>query len=789
MLNKVGLKSCVFTLVSVISVPSMLTQISYAQEGASRAYADSEIIVTAKSRAEKLQDVPLSITALTNADLNKAQIRDVRDLQNVTPNLSLFSGTGRNEPTAWSVRGLAANTSDERHQGISFFLDGIALSGQLSSLDMENIERVEVIKGPQSATFGRATYSGAINFVTREPTENEISGSVRARGVATRGSSEPSYFFNASLTAPLVDDKLWLSVGGTTLRNGKLGRASDTGGPIGRERSDIVTGTLFWRPSDTLSVRLRGHYSHDKDSVPAQYIQLPRDWLEAGVPLVKVPRGNGSFLPGVVPDPDHRYTADKGRAGTARDRYFASLIISKDIGDHSLVYRGGYFNSKESRDNPAFPRATGAGQDPVFGDLINAEVPVITLASNVNSASKSSEQFSNTSHQIELLSPGDGDFRWRVGAYYFWEENVFNHAGYVKPTNPTGYVSTMIVENMAGFGGFDWDLLPGLTLSGEGRVSHETQKYPKCGTCGIPNPNDGIAKSTIFSPRLTLNYKVAPDNMIYALYSNGVKSGRFSNVAIGQEQSLIYAQPEKLDNFEIGTKNAFFDRRLILNLSGFFNRVSRQQLTSSTPFIVEGTQETSYITATRNVGASDIWGFELESSFRVTPRFILTGSMGHAKQKFTNADPVIVAASSAIGFPASDDGSIIMKGKTQANVPAWNGYVAADYVIPTENGDVSFRVDGAYRGSFYGDLGNNVVIKSSWTLNSKVTWTAGNLDLSMFGRNLNGNKRAIGTGLAGGMTTCGFVEMNTAVYGSNQQCMHVTPRRPREIGVEVGYRF
>lgn len=768
----------------------MLTQISYAQEGASRAAADHEIIVTAKSRAEKLQDVPLSITALTNADLNNAQIRDVRDLQNVTPNLSLFSGTGRNEPTAWSVRGLAANTSDERHQGISFFLDGIALSGQLSSLDMENIERVEVIKGPQSATFGRATYSGAINFVTREPTSNEITGSVRARGAATRGSSEPSYFFNASLTAPLVEDQLWLSVGGTTLRNGKLGRASDTGGPIGRERSDIVTGTLFWRPNDTLSVRVRGHYSHDKDSVPSQYIQLPRDWLEAGVPLVYVPRGQGSFLPGVVPDPDHRYTADKGLAGTERDRYFASLIISQDVGDYSLVYRGGYFNSKEKRAMPAFPRASGVGQDPIFGDLIGADPAQITVGGNVNSASRAAEQFSNTSHQIELLSPGDNAFRWRLGAYYFWEENVFDHAGYITAGNPSGRVSTMIVENLAAFGGFDWDLLPGLTLSGEGRVAQESQQYPKCLSCGVPNLSDGNAKSTTFSPRLTLNYKVAPDNMIYALYSNGVKSGRFSNVTPeGESQTLLYAQPEKLDNFEIGTKNAFFDRRLVLNLSGFFNRVTRQQLTSSTPYIVEGTTSTSYLTATRNVGASDIWGFELESSFRVTPRFTLTGSMGHAKQKFTNADPVVVAASSSIGFPISDDGSIIMKGKTQANVPAWNGYVAADYVIPTENGDVSFRLDGTYRGSFYGDLGNNVVIKSSWTLNSKVTWTAGNLDLSMFGRNLNGNKRTTGMGLAGGTTACGFVELDTAVYGSNQQCMHVTPRRPREIGVEVGYRF
>lgn len=759
-----------------------------AQAGEEFGASAAEIVVTAKSRAEKLQDVPLSITALTGEDLRQTQVREVKDLQNVTPNLNIFSGTGRNEPTAWSVRGLASNTADERFQGISFFLDGIALSGQLSSLDMENIERVEVIKGPQSATFGRATYSGAVNFITKEPTGDTITGSVRARGSLSKDTDEASYFFNASVTAPLVRDHLWLSVAGTTLRNGKLADSTDTGGPIGRERSDIITGTLFWRPDSTLSVRLRGHYSHDRDSVPAQLIQQPRDWVEAGVPLVTLPRGQGSFLPAILPDADYNLTADKGRSGTERDRYFASLIVSKEIGDYTLTYRGGYFRSKEHRDNPTFMRASAPGRDPVFGGLIGLSPAVVTLAPIVNSFSDSREEFQNTSHQVELLSPGNQPFRWRLGAYYFWEGNKFDLLTFVTPTNPTGRVSNVSVENLAGFGGFDWDIMPGLTLSGEGRIARESQNYPACATCGIPNFVNGKEVTTNFSPRVTLNYKLTPDNMVYALYSNGVKSGRFSNATPpGQPQTLIFAVPEKLDNYEIGTKNTFFDRRLLLNISGFYNKVSQQQLTSSTPYVVNGA--TSYVTATRNVGQSDIWGFELETSLRVTPQFTLSGSLGYAKQEFTNADPVILAASSSVGFPPSADGSIIMKGKTQANVPWWNGYVAGEYVVPLEVGDLSIRLDGAYRGKFYGDLANITTIKSSWTINSRIALSTDRFDLALFGRNLNNNMRTTGTGLAGGTTACGFIETNTAFYGTNQQCMHATPRRPREIGVEVGFRF
>lgn len=787
MSNKYSVNRGVFSSIAFCSALASVG-VARAQDAGASAGGAAEIVVTAKSRAEKLQDVPLSITALTSDDLRSTQVREVRDLQNVTPNLNLFNGTGRNEPTAWSVRGLASNTADERFQGISFFLDGIALSGQLSSLDMENIERVEVIKGPQSATFGRATYSGAINFITREPTTDTITGSVRARGSTSKGTNEASYFVNASITAPLVKDHLWLSVAATSLRNGKLADAVDTGGAIGRERSDVVTGTLFWRPDDTLSIRVRGHYSHDRDSVPAQLIQQPRDWVVAGVPLVTLPRGQGSFLPAILPDADYTLTADKGRSGTKRDRYFASLIVTKEIGDYALTYRGGYFRSKEARDNPTFMRASGAGQDPVFGGLIGQVPPIVTLAPIVNSFSSSREEFQNTSHQLELLSPGDQPFRWRLGAYYFWEGNKFDLLTFVRPTNPTGRVSNVSVENFAGFGGFDWDLIAGLTLSGEGRIARESQNYPACPSCGIPNFVDGKETSTNFSPRITLNYKISPENMVYALYSNGVKSGRFSNATPpGQPQTLIYAVPEKLDNYEIGTKNTFFDRRLLINFSGFFNRVSQQQLTSSTPYVVNGA--TSYVTATRNVGSSDIWGFELESSFRVLPRFTLSGSVGYAKQEFTNKDPVILAASSTVGFPPSADGSIIMKGKTQANVPWWNGYVAGEYVLPVAMGDLSFRVDGAYRGKFYGDLANVTVIRSSWTINSRIALTNDRFDIALFGRNLNNNMRTTGTGLAGGTTACGFIETNTAFYGTNQQCMHATPRRPREIGVELGYRF
>ncbi len=758
---------------------------------AAAAETPTDVVVTAKNRVERLQDVPLSITALTSAALQDNQIRDVKDLQKVTPNLSLFSGSGRNDPSGWALRGLTSNTSDERYQGISFFLDGIALSGQLASMDLDNIERVEVIKGPQSATFGRATYSGAINFITKEPTSNEVTGSIRARGGAFKDSNEPNYFLNGSLTVPIVKDHLWLSAAGTTFRNGRVATAVDSGQAIGREESDIGTVSLFWKPDPTFSVRLRGMYTHDRDSIAAQVIEQPRDWLQAGVGTVTLPRGSGSFLPTTLPDPDMDTIADQGRSGYSRDRYFGSLIVSKMFGDYELSYRGGYFQSQDNRDAPSFLRSVVPGQDPVFGDLIGT--PAVALTTTASAFTQSSEQFKNTSHQLVLLSPGSNAFRWRVGGYYFWEKDTSYFESFATAANPSGLALIQTFQNIAAFGGIDWDLTSALTLSGEARYSRETLKYPACILCTSPNLSDRSQPSNDFTPRVTLGYKLSPANMVYALYSRGVKSGRFSNITPpGGTQTVIFAKPEVLNNFEVGSKNSFLDNRIVLNVAGFYDRVDKQQLTSTTPFTfvnAAGQTVTNNITATNNIGKSEIYGFELESSFKVTDRFSLDGSVGYAHQEFINSEPVLLQASSAIGFPGAVGSTVVMKGKTQANVPAWNGYAAAQYVLPLSYAKLKFRADAAYRGKLYADLANLTTIRSSWTFNGRITMSQDTWDLSVFGRNLLNNQRATGSGLAGATSTCGYRETDTATYGSNQQCLYASPPRPFELGMEVAFRF
>lgn len=744
------------------------------------------IIVTAKSRQETLQEVPLAITALTSDDLASAQIRDVRDLQKVTPNLSLFAGSGRNDPSAYSLRGLAPNTSDERYQGISVFIDGVALSGQLASLDLENLQRVEVIKGPQSANFGRATYSGAINYITADPSGDTVSGFVKARGSLMNSAPDASYYFGGTITAPIVKDALWASVAGSVFQNGAIAKSRDGGAPIGRERTQAVSGTLFFKPDDTFSVKLRGMYQHDRDSIAAQVVEHPREWLQAGIDVAPYGRGAGSFFPKYLPDPDVDNIGTSGARGYERDRYFASLVITKQFGDYELSYRGGYVDESRTADAPNAPRAVGAGQDQVYGNLIGTAV---TVRAASRGTFPSFEKFTNTSHQLMLLSPGAKPLRWRAGVYYFWERDDTGFPSFANAANPAGRTRDDRLENMAVFGGLDWDLTEQLTFSLEGRYAREKLFAPACPTCAVsPTSVDYTKISKDFTPRVTLAYKISPENMVYALFSKGVKSARAGYVTVNGAIAAVYADPERLLNYEIGSKNSFFGGALTLNLAAFYDQVKDQQLVSTLNRTVEGQAIT--VSAVGNVGASDIVGVEAEANWRVTPQLTLRGSVGYAHQEFTSKRALLLSAGSTYGFPATPDGSVVLDGLTQANVPDWNGFVGAEYRLPEVGGFLpSLRVDGSYRGSYFATLSNTVKVRSAWTVDARLNLTSDAVDLALFGRNILNNQRATGSGLAGAVANCMFIERDTATYGSNQQCLYASVPRPPEFGMEATLRF
>ncbi len=771
------------------------------------------IIVTAKNRKEKLQDVPLSITAFDNAALQSAGITDARDVAQFTPSFNFYSGTGRSDPTALAIRGLASNTSDERYQGLSIFVDGIALSGQLVGIDLTQLERVEVIKGPQSATFGRATYSGAINYITRDPTPDSPTGYLRLSGsIAAAGTNRPgaSYYGGGRFDFPIVADHLWLSVNALAKRQGALFRDPGDGSPIGEEQTLAGGATLFWRPASNLSIKTSISASSEDDSPGAVYNLHPREFTTGGGTAVALPRGPLALWPVVVPKTVLGLTggqfvvgASPAQAGRTRSRLFASMVARYNVGDYELSYRGGYMKQTLLINDDFFYRSQIAGADPVFGPAVAAGTA--TLAPGASSfLSANQEKFWNTSHQLLLVSPGNLPFRWQAGAYYFYESDL----NYVAPanvtaTNPQAQTRGQeAIKNYAVFGGIAYDLTDQLNLNLEGRYQWENSSLAACPLCRTATPSPLIDRQKVFLPRATLQYKVTPDIMAYALFAQGQKSSRLTydvvdlnkdGVISDSEIQLLVAKPERLDNYEVGLKNTLFGGRVVLNLAAYYQRVRQQQLLTQSQ-VTRSNGSIGIISVARNVGGSTIKGFEIEGSAKVSPLLTISGGIGYAHQEFTSPDPITISASSAVFFPDTrKDGTVVLQGKTQANVPDWSGNLSALLTLPetASGGRFTLRGDAIYRGKFFGDLGDISTIGSSWKFNMRATYTAGPFEFAVFGKNLGNDRTATGAFLAGGAYFCAFQENNVAVYGpkSSQRCMFLGAPRPRELGAELTVRF
>ena len=453
-----------------------------------------EIVVTAKHREQNLQDVSLAITAFTAADIQAKGLADVRDVAQFTPSFSYYSGTGRADPTALIVRGLAPNTSDERYQGLSVFIDGIFMSGQLTSIDTSSLERVEVIKGPQAATFGRATYSGAVDYITKTPRDNEFSG--RAFGQWSSNSGNSNHNASLRVNFPVVPDKLWLAVNATSLRRGDLGTNPADGEKVGIEETTAFGITLYAEPNEDLSIKFRYGVDRDRDSIPAFYVEEPAEWMALGSDTQVVP-GGFVWPDGKVPDArlgiaggaeflDADRPLDGGRD---RDRDVASLIIEADVWDgHELSYRGGYFDSKYWANSDFYFRS--GINDPFFGDATNRKARTLAgtggfldgLFSNLFTIAFQ-EEFENTSHQVRLVSPGEGRLRYRGGLYYFKETvRNFRKEEDKSATNPEGQQrGDEWVENFAGFGGLEYDVSGKMTVSAEARIAREEVVWEECG--------------------------------------------------------------------------------------------------------------------------------------------------------------------------------------------------------------------------------------------------------------------------------------------------------------------
>lgn len=652
-------------------------------DGKTKVKRFDEIIVTARKREENIQETPLSISAFTSSMIEGAGIRSMADLAKFTPGFTLDEDFGRFAANRPVIRGQSTILGAS---GVSTFVDGILLAGSLLDYDLNDVERVEVIKGPQSALYGRNTYSGAVNIISKSPSD-EFSANLKAEG-----GSFDRWDMSGSVRGPITD----------TLSGSLTGRYYERGGPfinlydnteVGQQQSKSISGALFFEPDDKLKVRARVRYSELDDDQLRNFntpVSMNNRFQDFGGTYL----GNFRYFEGEIKAlpinvDDARLLDEKGFDST--ENIQASLSINYDVTDNFNIEFLNGLNKEDSRSknevgNTEFslsPFFVSLG--PLFGPVSNVFViagPVADFA--LDSAGESTDWSS------EFRANYDGG-NWQsiVGAYYFdgkseslsmrkapaafaqIVEESFNlqdargqdicTARGFGPPNPCFFnvnLGDELVDleydadrssfrtdrsNIALFASLNVDVSDQLSVSAEARYATEeitststrrSQKYDYLGNeIGFTSAPEVVrnAKFHSFSPRFTAKYQINDNTNLYAVVANGNKPGGFNGTNVINLGFGTFDE-ESVWSYEAGTKNTLMDGTLILNLSAYHNTISDYQLTQA--IVLSAINQTTSVVT--NLGKVRIKGLEAEMIYRVPalPGLILNANYALADSEF-----------------------------------------------------------------------------------------------------------------------------------------------------------
>ncbi len=686
-----------------------------------------EIVVVARKREESLQDTPISVTAFTGRELDNRGLGGVAALDGFVPNLNFTAGTSGSPSAAQLfIRGIGQQdfliTADP---GVGVYVDGIYIPRAVGmAFDFFDLERVEVLRGPQGTLFGRNTVGGAINIVSAQPSE-EIEGFVEgAYGTDTLREVK------AMVNAPVTD---WLSLRAAGELKQQDGYASRiiTGEEQGVIDRQMVRLSALARPSDDIEILAAFDWTETDETALAQSM-IDVDPTQPGAPLGLY----NAFVPprlGLPPLTDDFVTGDPYRSfGTGPnvstvDNWGVTLTASWQTDFAELKSITGYrdLETTYSREFETSP------------------LPYASAISD-----QEQDQFSQ---ELQVIGTALEDrLTYIVGGYYFTEEardltradllvGIFEAfealpgpvpgLPFGGPGNPANLDIARIedsfveTDSWAIFGEVGFDITDMLTVTLGGRYTQEDKTYefmrtlPASGR--VPIPMTRVSEEfSKFTPKVGVEYDLQDDILLYASYTEGYKSGGFN----GRPSSTDGIQPfdeEEVKTYELGAKAQFLDDRLRTNLALFWNDYTDLQISVNRPvgagfeFIIE------------NAAAATIRGFELEVTAVPVDRLTLQAGIGYTDAEYDEVDA-----------SATFDESAELQ-----EVPEWSINLGAQYVwqLPRQL-ELTTRADYAWKSEVYHDVNNIELIKTDdlGLLNARITLASegGPWELSVFGTNL-----------------------------------------------------
>lgn len=761
-----------------------------------------EVTVTARKRAESVQDVPISITAFSAEAIEKAGIYDIRDVVKLSPNVFFQStggnGTGRFMPNL-TFRGLQPPIPLPRSQPGAVFVDGNYVLGGVNAVNTSDVERVEVLRGPQNTYFGRNTFAGAINFITRNP------GDTFAGEFDVQTSDRMTNAVRASFEGPLAGD--WLSGRIAVNYRDKEGHyQSLDGGRMGDEQTQSVTGTLYARPSDKSWIRVRASYQQDDDG-PGQLVNLapsaygdtcgPR-FIDKGYNLANTKQGFNISLPyfcDKIPGIDQLGERVIATNTTLQSPLLASLGQPNALTDAFLRNSLGI----EMWNDVPKPNGVGLRRDILIANLQgNYEFDNgISVGLNIGyddtqtglildadrTFLETTYQFvpqvsTTRNYELRVQSGQEQRLRWLVGATRYkgeFESNFGNGgaAAYESRTLPTTafrssvllsqalsrnpYAANEIAEVSAVYGELEFDILDNLSVTAEVRYQEDSSIGGRQFLPTFPAvPKELTFKDTL--PRIIVQYEPTADWNLYASYSKGVLPGS-ENVGYTQrtpyQQDLIRQQvpnvqeilgSDELDNFEIGSKQTLLDGRLRYSVSLYY--MEWQNIKGSTPLVLPSTSPTNPTPLTLPgvtiSGAAEFYGLELEGGALITSNWDVAGGLGYQHGEFTDWFEAgllreLAGGQSPGAVPGNPNfGAVQWKGNALQRQPTWTGNLNTTYRKALGDTGWTWQVRGEvnYTGKAWDSTANIVQTDDFYRVNARIGFDKDKLGVELFVTNL-----------------------------------------------------
>lgn len=630
-----------------------------------------EIVVTAQRREENAQRIPVAVSVVGGEALARTGAVSIADLATLVPSVT-FSAGNELRNNSIRIRGVGTDVfSTGVEPSVSTVVDGVVLQRPGSSFsDLGDIERVEVLRGPQGTLFGKNSSAGVVNIITRAPNFREVEGEARVL-VA----EDNEYRVNGAISGPITSNLAARVAAFYRTQDGVVDNLY-TGDTVNGQEAYGVRAKLAWRPTETVSMLLSGDYSRlDANCCALPLIQASNN-PRTPVTGTRVGRKNDQVNNDVDP-----FVRQKN--------YGVSLTTDIEVGEHTLtsISAGRWFDNESDV------------------DLDNTQAQLIQSNFNI----ESSRTFTQ---ELRLTSPRGELFDYVVGGYYFngyvynFLDRVGLNIGAVRTINPDGSIvpnapgvlgrltgfSQVDTENISGFAQGNLRPTEGLTLTLGLRYLHEEQRLrfirPISGffngaaaaaTNPALGPLDGRYGDNHLIGKASATFEFAPRITGYVSYSTGYKSeGLAATLGLSAAQfATLPAPAETSELYEVGLKTQFFDRRLLLNLTGFrtrFNDYQAQTFNSAVGLVV-----------LTSAGQVAIDGFELEFQARPFPQLSVSGGVTYLDARFSDVPngPCFTGQTAAQGCITTNGVSVQnLNGKPFINAPEWRFTIGGRFVQP-----------------------------------------------------------------------------------------------------------